>query len=97
MKRRRTQMLKKKNAKIVLSQTKETDMLLDLAQKTDTIFLKLRSLAGNELEYEQVDILLKSWENIMIRTSDALKNISAKIDLEYIEPSLISISKQNIK
>lgn len=93
MKNRRKQLLKQRNTKIVLSRTKETDMILDLAQKTDEIFFKLRVLAGVELDYEQVDAMLEAWEKIMIKTSEALKSISARLDLEYIEPSLISLSK----
>ncbi|TQR27420.1 hypothetical protein [Campylobacter sp. MIT 97-5078] len=72
-------------------------MILDLAQKTDEIFFKLRNLAGIELEYEQVDTMLEAWEKIMVKTSEALRSISSRLDLEYIEPSLISISKEKIK
>ncbi|NDJ27926.1 hypothetical protein DMB95_08920 [Campylobacter sp. MIT 12-8780] len=97
MKNRRTQILRKKNSRIIVSRTKEADMILDLAQKTDEIFFKLRNLAGIELEYEQVDTMLEAWEKIMVKTSEALRSISSRLDLEYIEPSLISISKEKIK
>ncbi|KGI55425.1 hypothetical protein LR59_12095 [Campylobacter sp. MIT 97-5078] len=97
MKNRRTQILRKKNSRIIVSRTKESDMILDLAQKTDEIFFKLRNLAGIELEYEQVDTMLEAWEKIMVKTSEALRSISSRLDLEYIEPSLISISKEKIK
>lgn len=97
MKNRRTEILKKKNSKIIISKTKEADIILDLAQKTDEIFFKLRSLAGIELDYEQVDTMLEAWENLMIRTSDVLKSVSTRLEMEYIEPSSITLCRNKGK
>lgn len=94
---RRIQLIKQKDSRVIISRTKETDMILDLAQKADDIFFKLRNSAGLDIDYEQVDLLLNSWANIMVKTSDALSGIAAKIELDYIEPSSISISKAELK
>lgn len=94
---RRIQLIKQKDSRIIISRTKETDMILDLAKKADDIFYKLRNMAGLDIDYEQVDALLNSWANIMIKTSDVLSGVAAKIEMDYIEPSSISISKVELK
>lgn len=96
-KNRRIQLIKQKDSRVIISRTKETDMILDLAQKADDIFSKLRNIAGLDIEYEQADAILNSWANIMIKTSDALSAIASKIEMDYIEPSSISISKAELK
>lgn len=96
-KNRRIQLIKQKDSRVIISRTKETDMILDLAQKTDDIFFKLRNIAGLDIEYKQADAILNSWANIMIKTSDALSSIASKIEMDYIEPSSISISKAELQ
>lgn len=92
-KNRRIQLIKQRDSRIITSRTKETDLILDLAQRADDIFFKLRNMAGLDIDYEKVDAMLNSWANIMIHTSDALKGIASSIEMDYIEPSSISISK----
>lgn len=96
-KNRRIQLIKQKDSRILTSRTKETDMILDLAQKTDDIFFKIRNMAGLDIDYEQVDLMLNAWANIMIKTSEALQGIASRIEMDYIEPSSISISKAELK
>ena len=95
-KNRRIQLLKHKDTRIVTSRTKETDMMLDLAQKTDDIFFKLRNMAGLDIDYEKTDAMLEAWTKIMIHTSEALNDIATSIEMEYIEPSSISLSKEEL-
>ncbi len=93
MKKRRMDLLKKKNSKIVIANIAETEPLLDLIVKGNDIFAKLKKLAGVSIEFEDVDMILEQWGIIMIKTSDTLSKISQKIEVDYIEPASISLLK----
>ncbi|WP_270985585.1 hypothetical protein [Campylobacter helveticus] len=95
MKKRRIDLLKRKNSKIILVDTLEAEMIADLAFKANDIFLKLKKSAGVTIDYESIDETLKLWNLIMIKTSQSLEKIANKLDMEYIEPSSITILKKS--
>lgn len=97
MKKRRIDLLKKKNSKIVLVDTIESEALVDLSIKTNEIFLKLRKSAGVSIDYETVDNTIKIWSEIMIKTSQSLEKIAGKIEIEYTEPASISILRNKME
>lgn len=94
MKKRRLDLLKKRNSKIVLVETKESETIIDLANKANDVFLKLKKSAGVTLDYKSVDEMIRLWNFVMIKTSDTLEKISEKVELEYSEPASIALLKE---
>ncbi|ARE80618.1 MULTISPECIES: hypothetical protein [Campylobacter] len=87
--------MRRKNSKIILVDTLEAEMIADLAFKANDIFLKLKKSAGVTIDYDSIDETLKLWNLIMVKTSQSLEKIANKLDMEYVEPSSITILKKS--
>ena len=97
MKKRRMDLFNKRNSKIVLADTLQSEALVDLALKANDIFLKLKKSAGVSSDYESVDKTLMLWHQIMIKSSQSLEKIASKLEMPYQEPSSITIMKNQLK
>ncbi|EHH2107973.1 hypothetical protein PJO11_001517 [Campylobacter coli] len=97
MKKRRADLLKKQNSKIVLTDTLESAAMVDLAMKANDIFLKLKKTAGIGLEFEDADEMLRLWSLILVKSSQTLEQISQKIDMQYDEPFTITLAREKLE
>ncbi|EAH8900179.1 hypothetical protein EWX78_08020 [Campylobacter coli] len=97
MKKRRADLLKKQNSKIVLADTLESAAMIDLAMKANDIFLKLKKTAGVGLEFKDANEMIKLWSLILVKSSQTLEQISQKIDMRYDEPFTITLTRENLE
>ena len=67
-------------------ETIEATTLIDLAYKTDMIFLELKNKAGTEISINDTSNIIKEFKNILLDNNEKLKKIAEKLGLEYNEP-----------
>ncbi|HED6008603.1 TPA: hypothetical protein R5V60_001543 [Campylobacter coli] len=97
MKKRRADLLKKHNSKIVLTDTLESEAMVDLAMKANDIFLKLKKTAGVGLDFKDADEMLMLWNLVLVKSSQTLEQISQKIDMKYDEPFTITLAREKLE
>ncbi|HEA8160178.1 TPA: hypothetical protein RXN19_001820 [Campylobacter jejuni] len=97
MKKRRADLLKKHNSKIVLADTLESEAMVDLAMKANDIFLKLKKTAGVGLDFKDADEMLMLWNLVLVKSSQTLEQISHKIDMKYDEPFTITLAREKLE
>ncbi|ECR2457532.1 TPA: hypothetical protein ACGFFS_001811 [Campylobacter coli] len=97
MKKRRADLLKKQNSKIVLADTLESEAMVDLAMKANDIFLKLKKTAGVGLDFKDADEMLMLWNLVLVKSSQTLEQISQKIDMKYDEPFTITLAREKLE
>lgn len=95
--KKRQDMLKKTNSKIVYLDTQESELMYELLIKTNEVFKDLTKNAGmGKLEFDEALEIREKFKNMMIKTSDVLSFISSKNDKEYAEPFVISKLRNDI-
>lgn len=97
MKKRRADLLKKQNSKIILADTLESAAMADLAMKANDIFLKLKKTAGVGLDFKDADEMIRLWNLILVKSSQTLEQISQKIDMSYDEPFTVTLARENLE
>ena len=85
--KKREDMIKKANSKIVYIDTKETELMFELLIKTNDVFKELRSKAGDEeIDIETANSIISKFQNTILKTSGILELISENIGYKYNEP-----------
>jgi len=88
--KKRVDMLKKSNSKVVYLDTREAELMYELLIKTNDVFKSLRKAGDNEIEFSEADAIIKKFQNMMLKTSDVLSFISEKTGKEYSEPFMLA-------
>lgn len=80
-------MLKHPKSKVIVLDTRESEMMYDLLFTANDVFKTLREKAGRDGEIsvaEATDIILK-FQNTLLKTSDILSIVAESIDYPYHE------------
>jgi|GEM_PF-3014685 len=88
--KKRVDMLKKSNSKIIYLDCKEAELMYELLIKTNDVFKALRKAEVNEIEFSQADEIIKKFQSMMLKTSDVLSFISKKTAKPYSEPFMLA-------
>ncbi|EAK0799704.1 hypothetical protein PQO74_000427 [Campylobacter lari] len=94
---KKTHLLNKRDSQIVILESKEAKILLDLAKKTDEIFTLIRKNAGNSINIDKANNTIKAWNDFLIETSCYIEEINKDLNIEYLEPISIVLLKEEIK
>lgn len=89
--KKRVEMLKKRNSKVVYLDTKESELMYELLIKTNDVFKDLLKKAGaGGLDFDEAMAIREKFQSMMIKTSDVLNLISDKTGKEYDEPFVLA-------
>lgn len=96
--KKRVDMLKKENSKVIYIDTKEAELMYELLIKTNDVFKNIIKKAGaGGLDFEEAKSIRDKFQTMMFKTSDVLKVISNKTDVEYNEPFMLAKIRNEIE
>ncbi|MCR6590512.1 Uncharacterised protein [Campylobacter insulaenigrae] len=94
---KKSHLLNKRDSQIIILESKEAKILLDLTKKADEIFTKIRNNAGHFITVDKANNTIKAWNDFLIETSSYIEEISKDLNIEYLEPISIVLLKEEIK
>lgn len=85
---KRKDLLKHPNSRVIVLESKESEMMFDLLINTNDIFKNLRQRAGKEgeISVEEATDIISKFQNTLLKTSDILSIVSESIEYPYSEP-----------
>lgn len=85
---KRKDLLKHPNSRVIILESKESEMMFDLLMNANDIFKNLRQKAGKEgeISIEEATDIISKFQNTLLKTSKILEIVSESLGYPYNEP-----------